>query len=129
MIIAWVLFTSTGVLISRYYKFLIGDQRILKYNIWFALHAPVMILVALISIAALLIILSARRWSWVNADEQPLEFAHSIFGIVTIGLSVIQVALGLLRPSLEHPKRFIFNLVHRLFGISAFIFSGINQTS
>jgi hypothetical protein len=49
-----------------------------------------MLLVAAISMAAFLTILAEVGWAWVDISD-PIIFAHSIFGIVTIGIAHIQV--------------------------------------
>lgn len=49
-----------------------------------------MIFVPICSVTAFIVILADLNWKWVSASSK-VEFAHSIFGIVTIGLSIIQV--------------------------------------
>jgi hypothetical protein len=91
MVVAWVLFASTGILFARYYKFLLKEKNILGSKFWFVIHRPVMLLVPVISIIALLVILAKLDWKWVSAKEDKTAFAHSIFGIVAIGLAFFQV--------------------------------------
>ena len=51
-----------------------------------------MICVPIISIVAFIVILADLEWKWVEASQdEALEFTHSIFGIVAICLSIIQV--------------------------------------
>ncbi len=64
-------------------------------DLWFIFHLPIMVLVALISIAAFLVILAEDGWSWAGLDD-PVCFAHSIFGIVTIGIAHFQVNKNLI---------------------------------
>ena len=63
-------------------------------QLWFAIHRPLMFSVTLISVAAFLIILADLDWNWVELSD-PLSFAHSITGIATIFLSIIQVIFTL----------------------------------
>ena len=49
-----------------------------------------MVCVPIISIAAFIIILWNLNWKWIEMEDK-MMFAHSIFGIVAIGLSLIQV--------------------------------------
>ena len=90
MVIAWILFASTGILVARYYKHLLPSKMYCGVKFWFVLHRPIMISVPVLSLIAFLVILSDLDWQWVETSEQ-LNFAHSIFGIVTISLSIIQV--------------------------------------
>jgi hypothetical protein len=54
------------------------------------MHRPMMIMVPIASVVAFIVILSDLDWKWVGAEDKT-AFAHSIFGIITICLSVIQV--------------------------------------
>lgn len=90
MVIAWIFFASTGILLARNYKYLFPNAKLCGLEFWFVIHRPFMIIVSLISITAFIVILSELDWKWVTTDE-PLNFAHSIFGIVAIGLPIIQV--------------------------------------
>lgn len=94
MVIAWIFCASTGIIIARYYKFLLPTVKICKFDFWFNIHRPLMLLVVIISVVGLIVILSFRNWTWVTTDE-PVIFAHSIFGIVTISLAVLQVIIFL----------------------------------
>lgn len=90
MIIAWLFCASTGIIIARHFKFLFPTKKICDLKIWFVVHRPLMILVAVISIVAFIVILAYKEWSWLDTEDA-VAFTHSIFGIVTIGLAVLQV--------------------------------------
>jgi len=48
--------------------------------------------VPVFSIVAFIVILADLKWKWVQLiDTQKVNFAHSIIGIIVIGLSLIQV--------------------------------------
>ena len=49
-----------------------------------------MIFVPICSSVAFIVILADLEWKWLETT-QLTNFVHSIFGIVTIGLSIIQV--------------------------------------
>lgn len=109
MVFAWMLFASTGILFARFFKFKSGLKvliysnllfiiryyrflggEILKKPIWFQVHRALMLSVPVISIVSFLVILADVQWKWISQTIS-LNFAHSIIGIITIGLSVIQV--------------------------------------
>lgn len=79
----------------RYYKFIFPKVRWFDLQFWFNMHRPMMIMVPIASVVAFIIILSYLDWKWVEAEEKT-AFAHSIFGIFTICLSIIQVIVLLL---------------------------------
>ncbi len=90
MVIAWIFFSTTGIILARYYKDLLPNMECFNIAFWFHIHRPFMILASVISIVAFIVILAYLDWSWTGLDD-PVCFTHSIFGIVTIGFSVIQV--------------------------------------
>ena len=90
MIIAWMLFASTGILFARYYKYLYPNIKLCGVQFWFLMHRPIMLLVPILSIISFLIILSQLDWFWVLSSI-PVAFTHSIFGIIAIIFSIIQV--------------------------------------
>ena len=92
MVFAWIFLASTGILLPRYHKYILFNKLVCKMKIWFIFHFPIMISVFVISVIALLIILSDLNWTWVDTSD-PLSFSHSIFGIVSIGLLPIQVII------------------------------------
>src|SRR5690606_2722794 len=93
MVIAWIFMSSTGILIARYYKFIFPNEKLFRLDLWFTVHRPLMMCVPMCSIAALILILADLEWQWVRT-ERPIQFAHSIFGIVAIALSIIQVHIN-----------------------------------
>ena len=90
MVIAWMFCASTGILIARYYKFLLPNVKLFDLQFWFVIHRPLMIFVPIVAITAFIVILADLDWKWVESSER-LPFAHSIIGIITIGFSLIQV--------------------------------------
>jgi hypothetical protein len=120
MIIGWMVLASTGITIARYYRDTFSH---ITPKFWFFLHQPLMITVTTTSIIAFLLILSQLNWSWVSRSDGTVEFVHSIFGVLAIIFAIMQVTFGLFRPSTNSQYRFIFNNVHRITGVSAFLCS------
>jgi hypothetical protein len=75
---------------KRYYKFLLPDIKICELQFWFVIHKPIMILVPIISFIGLLIILADMNWKWIDLSS-PIQFSHSIIGLVALILSFVQV--------------------------------------
>ena len=51
-----------------------------------------MVMVPIISFTAFIVILAALNWQWVVIGA-PVNFAHSVLGIIVISLSIIQVTI------------------------------------
>ena len=104
MIIAWVLLASIGVLLPRYYKNILPKRTLFNKKIWFAVHIILMSLTCLVSVVAFLFVLAALGWEWSALPQsedstllkkfKTIDFTHSIIGIVTIGLALIQVCVN-----------------------------------
>lgn len=57
---------------------------------WFVIHRPLMLSVLILSVIGLLVILADKRWAWIEPANVG-SLVHSIFGMITIGLAVLQV--------------------------------------
>ena len=67
-------------------------EKISGLPFWFFLHRPIMILVTLITLTSFVVILADTNWKWVAAsDSTSVKFTHSIFGIITVCLTIVQV--------------------------------------
>jgi hypothetical protein len=92
MIVAWLLLATNGIIFARYYKHLLPKTKPCGIQIWFHLHRTLMVSVLVLNIAGLIVILFDLNWNWVNPDRK-VEFTHSIFGILVVILTVVQVYL------------------------------------
>ena len=91
MVFAWILLSSTGIIIARYFKHLLPNSKPCGVQMWFFIHRPIMVLVSLISLGAFIVILLNNKWLWVTSGNK-IAFAHSMFGIFTICLVILQVS-------------------------------------
>lgn len=144
MTFAWLFCAPTGILIARYYKYLFPSTFICKAQFWFVIHRPLMILVSVLTLLALVLILVFHN---LGSEEMPhgrrvrrhahdednqhsfVNSAHSIFGVLTISISIIQVIMGFLRCDKGHKDRHIFNRMHKTLGFLSLIFSSIQKQS
>ncbi len=122
MIFTWILFVSTGILVARYFKTSWPDQKIFGKPIWFVVHLVLMSTVAVLTIIAFILILVYENGTWIPQDEK-LEFAHSIIGILVIIFAIIQPIMAIFRCKPDAQYRFIFNYFHAIVGFTAFILS------
>ena len=123
MVFAWIFCATTGIIFARYYKFILPKARLFNLDFWFNIHRPLMMSVPVVSIVAFMVILADLNWKWVDFELTPISFAHSIFGILAIAMSLVQIFIAFFRCEKDHPKRFIFDLFHRFFGLSTYLFS------
>jgi hypothetical protein len=125
MIIAWMLFGSTGILFARYGRSLhIGRQvKILRELIWFQIHRFALCTTAIATLLGFFLILAQNQGQWASITDGGHIFAHSILGGMIVCCAQIQVWMALFRCHPDSRFRFIFNWMHRLTGLFAFILS------
>lgn len=92
MVIAWILFASTGLVVSRYYRYLYKDKRFWGLEFWYLIHRTLMSGVLVLSVLAMLIALADTRWKWVS-NKKKSQFGHSVFGILTLIFVFFQASL------------------------------------
>jgi len=112
-LLSWLGLVGLGMFTARHYR-----QDISKpccgIASWFQLHRAVMILSVLCSSAGvILIFVYLRAWT----EHATL---HAIFGLVAVGLSLMQTMAGMCRPGLDSTYRPVFNWLHRLTAFLAF---------
>jgi hypothetical protein len=123
MCIAWMFFAVVAITFARYYKFIFPNVKLFKLAFWFNVHRFTMIVaVPALTIVAFLLILYYEQWQWLDYTQvTSVTFAHSICGVAAMGFVPLQIIGSFFRPKPDHPRRFIFNWVHRLFGITTFL--------
>jgi hypothetical protein len=124
MVIAWIMFASTGILIARYGRLLhIGRRvQILGEMVWFQIHRLALSVAALATLLGFFIILAQTKGNWVGVNGGRL-FAHSICGIIVVCCALIQIWMALFRCHPDSRFRYIFNWMHRITGLLAFTLS------
>lgn len=124
MVIAWMMFASTGILVARYGRLvhMKGRVEILGELIWFQIHRLALSIASIATLTGFFLILSQTKGEWVDTDNSHL-FAHSILGIIIVCCSQIQIWMAIFRCHPNNRFRFIFNWMHRLTGLLAFLLS------
>lgn len=116
MIAAWIMLTSIGIFTARFMKKTWVDVKIFGKDIWFMTHQVVMCLTWILTLSGFIIILvDSNRFS-VNP--------HSMLGIITFSLCMIQPFGALFRPGPKDSARPIFNFLHLSAGNFCHLLSG-----
>jgi hypothetical protein len=126
MITAWMVFGSTGILLSRYGRVLHfrNQRQLLGKSIWFQTHRFLLSLSSLLTLVGFFFIIFYRGGQWVNpvTNGKPL-FVHSISGSIVVCCIILQIWLALYRCHPHSRFRFLFNWSHRIIGSCAFVFA------
>ena len=121
MVMASMIFASTGILFARYGRSLrFGNRRqLLGKAVWFQAHRFFVSIASLGIILGFLLILVYAQGKWVTSLT-PRLFAHSIFGGIIVSCIFVQLWLAVYRCHPNSRFRFVFNWVHRVTGALAF---------
>ncbi|KAG7275131.1 hypothetical protein CRUP_024697, partial [Coryphaenoides rupestris] len=110
MLVALMWFVSTGVLFARHYKNMWPNVLPRGERLWFQVHRGLMLLaVGLICVAFTLPFLYRGGWS-------KRAGGHPYMGCTVLALCVLQPIMAVLRPAPDSPRRYLFNLGHRMTG-------------
>ncbi|XP_046558230.1 putative ferric-chelate reductase 1 [Haliotis rubra] len=123
MAVAWLLLSSVGMIIARYYKLMWPDKTVGGANIWFQVHRACMSGTLLVTIIAFVLIFVEVE-GYTEAEETSQK-AHPILGIIVTVLVVLNPLMALLRPGPRSERRVIFNWAHYLVGKGAFILAAV----
>ncbi|KAI6184659.1 Ferric-chelate reductase 1 [Aphelenchoides bicaudatus] len=118
-IVAWFFCVVVSILVARYTR--VPRNGILNPQFWFQTHRILNYLALGLMLIGLLTIFIAHQWRWlgpvVGGDRNSSSTAwHTLFGILSIGLAVIQPLNSFIRCDPSHQQRPIFNWIHRSIG-------------
>nr|XP_022294310.1 LOW QUALITY PROTEIN: putative ferric-chelate reductase 1 [Crassostrea virginica] len=127
MVLAWMIFSSVGMTIARYFKSEWSDKTILGQKIWFQVHRACMVMVlALTLISFFIIILSAEGYrDNLEASDRKHLNSHPILGIIVLILTCINPIMTFFRCSPDDERRKFFNWAHFGVGVSSHILAVI----
>ncbi|CAF1511749.1 unnamed protein product [Adineta steineri] len=123
MILAWMVFASTGILFARYGRSLkLGSRRqLLGKAVWFQIHRFFLSLTPILTLLGFLLILVHAGGQWINPQTSDIRlFVHSICGGIIVCCVMIQIWLALYRCHPQSRFRCIFDWSHRITGLLAF---------
>ncbi|XP_061177108.1 putative ferric-chelate reductase 1 [Saccostrea echinata] len=128
MVLAWMVFSSIGLIIARYFKSEWSERVILGQKVWFQVHRACMVLVLLLTVISFfIIILSAGKYrDNLEASDKDYLNSHPILGIVILILTCINPIMSFFRCSPDDDRRKYFNWAHFIVGVSAHILAVIN---
>jgi hypothetical protein len=92
MLFAWAFLAPLGMIIARYYKFLDAKNHESHNHSWFIIHRAFMTLVLMLTLFGFFSIFYSLNLTWISSSSS-LALTHSIFGIITILLVIVQVLL------------------------------------
>uniref|UniRef100_A0AC35U298 Cytochrome b561 domain-containing protein n=1 Tax=Rhabditophanes sp. KR3021 TaxID=114890 RepID=A0AC35U298_9BILA len=128
-IVAWFFFVVNGVNYLRYYKPMFDDKSLFGQKVWFNIHRIFNFIAVGLMIIGTIVIFIAHEFRWTgprvgggsyNSNGKAL---HALFGILAVGLAVVQVVNSFLRcaPGDKNSLRYIFNWSHRILGIASLL--------
>ncbi|XP_061176336.1 putative ferric-chelate reductase 1 homolog [Saccostrea echinata] len=127
MMIAWVMFSSIGIVTARFFKDGWEGKTLMGQKVWFQIHRTSMVSVFLFTVSAFVVIFVdvGEYREVVVADDRDYLKYHPILGIVVTSLTVINPIMSLFRCAPTDKKRPLFNVAHFLVGTGAHILAAI----
>jgi hypothetical protein len=123
-LIAWFFCVVVSIFVARYVRCLDNASAV-----WFQVHRALNILALALMLIGLFSIFIAHEWRWlgptVHSRNGSSTAWHTLFGVLSIGLGFTQPLNALFRCDPEHRRRVIFNWIHRVIGIGAWICAAI----
>ncbi|XP_041357894.1 putative ferric-chelate reductase 1 [Gigantopelta aegis] len=120
MTFAWLFCASIGIVVSRFYKPLWPQKRFCGRKAWYSIHRSLMVLLGfLVTGAFILIFVEAQGMSDISFVD--FRNMHPVIGIIVMGLTTVQILLGLFRPNSSSKNRPVFNWAHWCVGIISHI--------
>ncbi|XP_062595573.1 putative ferric-chelate reductase 1 [Saccostrea cucullata] len=127
MIIAWVMFSSIGIVTARFFKNGWEGTTLMGQKVWFQIHRTCMVLVFTFTVSAFVVIfvdVGGYREVVVEESKGYLRY-HPILGIIVTSLTVINPIMSLFRCAPTDRRRPIFYIAHFTVGTVAHILAAI----
>ncbi|XP_033096813.1 putative ferric-chelate reductase 1 homolog [Anneissia japonica] len=119
MVIAWMFFASTGILVARYMKTFLPEETLCGTKVWFNIHRICMISTWVLFVSAFVAIFAVKG-EFVQSTNKT-TFAHAIMGCFAVGFGTINPIMAIFRPHPGTPRRPYFNHLHRIVGLSGWV--------
>ncbi len=112
MATAWMLLLPLGTLLARH-KWMFGEAKLFGRHLWFQLHLALQL-----SGVAIFVVGFAYSHAYFEGPTTGGQCgqAHSMLGIIVMGLATAQVAVGFIRPAPDAKLRWLWNIVHHWLG-------------
>lgn len=124
MVIAWIGMSIMAIYSARYMRNAWPHTTVMGLKIWFHIHRTLNFLAVLLMLVSIVcIVWNKQRWTgpWFGKDKIGLGGWHSLAGALSVLFALSQPFGALLRCGVDHPKRPIFNWIHRSIGLFALV--------
>lgn len=128
MVIAWLAMTIVAIYSARYMRNAWPHTTVMGLKIWFHIHRTLNFLAVLIIVAAVVsAVLNKQRWTgpWFGRPQIGLGGWHSLAGALSTLFALSQPIGALMRCSVDHPRRPVFNWLHRCLGLAALLLAQV----
>ncbi|XP_033740429.1 uncharacterized protein LOC117327508 [Pecten maximus] len=113
MILAWIILSTSGMLIARYFKPILR-KKVNGKHLWFQVHRTCMCTVVVLTLTALIIIfIEVGGFSKISVpDNIAYVKLHPLLGLIIVVLMLLNPMMAFFRCDHDHPYRPIFNWLH-----------------
>ncbi|KAK3771651.1 hypothetical protein RRG08_047905 [Elysia crispata] len=123
MTLAWMLFASIGVFISRHGRAMFNYSRPNSVLVWYHVHRFCMAMTAFLTCSGfVLILVESQGYSQIaHTSEKRYRALHPPLGMLLVILTVVNPLMALFRPDKGSPSRSTFKWTHWAVGMFAWI--------
>ncbi|VDM37272.1 unnamed protein product [Toxocara canis] len=132
MLAAWFFVIAVAIASARYLRGFLPSKTPFGLRIWFHIHRTLNVIGVIAMLVAVFFAFMGKGWRWTGpavgrseASNTSPGAIHSLIGAVSVCLAVLQPIGGLLRCAPDARARPIFNWMHRISGMLAFILAAI----
>lgn len=124
MAVAWVLLLPLGTFLPAH-KWILGEVKWGSKHAWFWLHIGFQLTGMAVFVAGFVVAFVQLGDLELEVDEET-SGAHEAIGIAVMAAAGAQVVLGFVRPTPDHSKRWLWNLLHHNLGRAAVLLAWAN---
>jgi len=125
--LAWILISTTCIIIARYYKNAWPNTTLFGKPVWFQLHRTGMCLVLTLSIIGCAVAyIYEGPYHDIDNVASVMKTVHPPCGAAVIAITALQPLVAYFRPPLDSPKRIWWYLLHVGLGLSAWFLANVN---
>lgn len=128
MLISWLGMTTVAIYSARYMRDSWPHTTVMGLKIWFHIHRTLNFFAVILMVASIVFIVwNKGTWTgpWFGMSKIGAPEWHSLAGAFAVLLAFSQPFGALIRCGIDDPKRPIFNWIHRIIGLIAFLLAQI----
>jgi len=125
--LAWIVVSTSSMIVARYYKNAWPKSTIFGKPVWFQIHRFGMLLTLFLTILGIAVAYWYEGpYHDITNVGAIMKTVHPPCGVVTLTICCLQPIIAYFRPGLDSPRRIWWYLFHAGLGLSAWFLANVN---